>query len=340
MAEEPDRTFIVWAINHLKARDESERRSGKESSFAKLAEELRAVTKSAAAPRYSLAARSLENHAASFGVTVGTSDERGLAANIGQHINDLAIGKPRTFAAPLLYWLWSDHRDAAVKVFTAVNFEHEVEYRRAASQRAAGSSQAIVVQQNRSPYSLANLLDEAKGRIVMLAQNHWHMITQPAGTPTDFWRRIEAAIRRGVTVEIVAMHSDAPPPLPHDNPPDPIKLWSFYLKAPAFSDHVDQCWGTLNRFLKEYRKIHDEESYEEDRLKIYRSWFLPMTMTIVDPLLDNGIAVLSPRTASEISGPRHDFILTRRNNLEAFLYFWSFAENLTANQADRMTQTK
>lgn len=86
--------------------------------------------------------------------------------------------------------------------------------------------------------------------------------------------------------------------------------------------------------LSLYRQLKDDEGADSKlgQLNLYRAYFVPMTITIVDPLAAQGMAVISPQTANEVSGTRPEFVLRRSDHEEAFLYYWSFVENGIANQ--------
>lgn len=336
MVGETDRAFIEAAIEHFGSQSEDRgKRRAYHKGFDLLASALRSISKAQLPDRYLPIAQEIASIGRAFGKRMGSDTDAAIMSNaiqIASHIKGMGAGAPSGLAAPLLCWLWLNKRESAVAIFEKTDFKYEAEYRRIEERARPDVSGVLVAQQDRNRFNLAYLIDHAEARIVLVGQNHWYMVSQPAGGQTDFWPRIEAAVRRGVTVEIIAMHPNAVPPLPDDDPPDAIRLWSHYLKAPALPAHVDRCWQTLDRFAHAYRELHVREGYAEDRLNIYRAWFVPLSMTVIDPLSDNGMAVLSPRTPSEISGKRQEFVLRRKDHPDAFLYFWSFVDNGIANQ--------
>jgi hypothetical protein len=78
--------------------------------------------------------------------------------------------------------------------------------------------------QGNSPYDLAEIIRIAKKRIILIAQNHRFM-TNPAGAADAFRDQLFAKIKRGLSIEIVAMHPDARPPGADDL--DACKVWGL-----------------------------------------------------------------------------------------------------------------
>lgn len=331
-----DKALVDMAVRFFKNQKwpQSSKQSPTANPYALAANKIMLICKS----DYRSLARDLGPIALKFGLGNEADLDKGSATvrpeTVQSQRNDMAKGKNGTLFPAFLCWLWLNHRTDTIGIFEACQFPWQHTLDKAQAEIETTYEGVLVAPQNKNKFDLSFLLENAKDRIILVAQNHWHLISQPVDSDTDFWPKIAAAVKRGVTVEIVAMHPDGEPPLPLGEVPDAIQLWTLYMKAPAFRSHVVKCWETLDRFAALHRQMTEsvDPSSKYGKLNLYRAYFVPMTITIVDPLASKGMAVISPRTANEVSGTRPEFVLRRSEHEEAFLYYWSFVENGIANQ--------
>ena len=294
-------------------------------------------------PKY----RSLVLPAAQIALQIGVrfplpSDEDGWkshADELTKNVKSLQRGNRCDLLALLLAWVWANDRPVAKDVLAAFGLEIDKVEDRAMKRIGSAPAPVLAFLQERSAYNLDNLFERATRRLVLVAQNHWYMIKQPEGSETDFWPKIAAALSRGVTVEIVAMHPDVAQPLSDFPRADAIGAWSQYLKADEFGHHVGLCWETLDRFAQSYaaerNAIADAAKSQKCRpgkLEIFRAWFLPMSLSFVDPESAAGLGVISPRTSSPISGTRADFVITKAAHPDIFSHYWNFVDHGVAHQ--------
>ncbi len=138
------------------------------------------------------------------------------------------------------------------------------------------------------------------------------------------------------------MHQDTAQPMSELPRADPILTWAQFLKVEEFADHLDLCWTTLMRFKASYES--EKEQIEEraeasghtaGRLALIKAWFLPYTLSFVDPAskdFTDSMAVISPRTSSPISGTRADFVITKTDHPEIYSHFWNYVNHGKAHQ--------
>jgi hypothetical protein len=261
------------------------------------------------------------------------------AIALTKNVKSLQRGNRCDLLALLLAWVWANDRPCAKDVLSAFGLSIEEIEERARKRIGNAPAPVLAFIQERSTYNLDNLFERAKRRLVLVAQNHWYMIKQPEGSDSDFWPKIAAALSRGVTVEIVAMHQDVAQPLSDFPSADAIGVWSQYLKADEFGQHVGLCWETLNRFAASYTAERDAiaeaaraQKLRPGKLEIYRAWFLPMSLSFVDPESAAGLGVISPRTSSPISGTRAEFVITKAAHPDIFSHYWNFVSHGVAHQ--------
>ena len=192
----------------------------------------------------------------------------------------------------------------------------------------------LMASQNDSPFDLQQLLKMAKQKIIMVAQNHYYVTSNRDDGSERFWPLIESALLRGVDIDIVGMHTDVLPKVRDEiknSVPSAVDVWSHYMNAAAFEEHLDECWETLQIWSSRYQELRSASSGHIGTLKLVGAYFTPLTVTIVDPELPTGFLVLSPRTGHEASEPRPHFILRRRYENKAFNYYHKTVTNGLAN---------
>jgi hypothetical protein len=179
-----------------------------------------------------------------------------------------------------------------------------------------------LAQQDESPFDVLELIRVARHRLILTAQNHGFM-TFSDRTPVIeelLFRKLEA----GLVIEIIAMHARAQPiPSGRPSPPaDACAVWADYLRVPQFSEQLDRCWDTLARWHQRASVVATSR-----RLKIKGAYFLPLSISIVDPEDDHGFLVMSPRPAHEASASRPQFIITKQHERPIFNYYWHTVRN-------------
>lgn len=275
----------------------------------------------------------------SFRRADGEKDELDLADYVRTNVVSLRNKhKPALFGL-LLIWAWRERGDLTGPILEKFGLNTGQMIEDARSRLASRPVPVLAFLQEKSARDLGYLFQRASKRIVLIAQNHWYMINQEAGSATDFWPKIRDALIRGATVEIVAMHEDAPQPFSHMPPSDAVGIWTRFLKEERFPIHLQNCWTTLDRFAASYAAEKEAiEGKARSRhikagvLKIFRAWFLPMTLSFVDPDQDDALVVVSPRTSSTNSGTRPDFIFKREDHPDLYSHYWSFASHGEAHQ--------
>jgi len=111
----------------------------------------------------------------------------------------------------------------------------------------------LINKQLQSPFDLYEIINVASSKLVLIAQNHWYMTNDEGKKQEEqFWPRIEKALKRGVDIDIVAMHPDIKPLklASFKKPPaDAISVWSHYMRGNEFPNHVKKTWESLTTDL-------------------------------------------------------------------------------------------
>jgi hypothetical protein len=186
--------------------------------------------------------------------------------------------------------------------------------------------------QKDSPFDLEQTIKVAQQRLMLVAQNHWYMTDAKMNNQPKFWLLLKDALRRGVNVEIAAMHEAARPPgKAQKNIPDAVDVWGLYLeKREQFREQLKEAWQTFEQWNAFYAKLRATEQ-NMGKLIFYGVYFAPVTMTFVDPDAAKGFVVISPRPASRESGDRPQIVLRRRWEPSLFGYYWRTVEDSKGN---------
>ena len=194
----------------------------------------------------------------------------------------------------------------------------------------------LLSKQGGSPYDLYELVNVATEKLVLIAQNHYFLIDETYRKESEkFWPRIMKALINGVQITIVAMHPDVRPQKLANYetaPVDAISLWSHYMNASAFKNHVDYTWEMLLKWKSQFNNLKKTNECNGE-LKIYGAYFTPLTISVVDPSNENGFMVISPRPANEANYNRPQFIIYRKSANTTFEYYWSTILNSIAQHA-------
>ena len=187
----------------------------------------------------------------------------------------------------------------------------------------------LITSQSQSPYDLEELMNVTSKRLILIAQNHGYMTVQKEDDDSGdkkFWPLVKGMLERGVTVQIIAMHADAKPAKlesAQNGAGDALSVWAHYMRADRFFKHVDKTWEGLKKWSERYRDLDSCTG----RLQIYRAYFTPITLSVVDPETGSGTLVVSPRPAHDASGPRPQFIVSEKYCPVTFSYYWGTIKN-------------
>ena len=162
--------------------------------------------------------------------------------------------------------------------------------------------------------------------MVLVAQNHRYMTDDDNKAENEkFWPHISEALERGVNVDIVGMHPEVnPPKINSEKIPDALSLWAHYMSAPAFFDHVRSSWDSLKIWSDNYK---NQKAEFEGALRIFGAYFTPITINAVDPELNSGFMVISPRPANEANQLRPQFVVYKKSSPDTFDYYWATIKN-------------
>lgn len=191
-----------------------------------------------------------------------------------------------------------------------------------------------IARQEQSPYDLEQLFLITRNRLVLVAQNHGYM-TNPgrAGRDDDrFWKLAENLLARGADIDIIAMHEDAKPtafPGQADSSqvafPDALELWAYYMQAGESLKHAKHAWEMLEEWATRHKKMASREGCGQ--LRLWASYFTPVTMSFVDPESADGLLILSPRMGHEANNSRPQFVLKKKTCPVTFAYYWGSVDN-------------
>jgi hypothetical protein len=177
----------------------------------------------------------------------------------------------------------------------------------------------------------------AKSRLILIAQNHWFMMSAEKNGSYLFWTLLSEAIVRGVDVDIVAMRAEISSsglPISGNDPdePDAVALWSLYMGAPQFPRQIDECWMRFAEWDRMYKELSDSTDICLGNLRIFGAYFVPFTMTIIDPDIEDGYLVLSPRTPNNKSVSRPQFMIKKNKEPYAFNYYYGDVQFQLVNE--------
>jgi hypothetical protein len=185
-----------------------------------------------------------------------------------------------------------------------------------------------MAQQSTSPYGLDQVLRVAQHRVVLVAQNHRNMTSALDGSGEKFWPIMKEKIENGVSIDIVAMHDQVGAAgVAAKDLPNAYELWARYMNnSQEFASHAKDCWATLESWHMRYRGMSTQQG-RGGRLRIFGAYFLPVSMSFVDPDSEHGFLVLSPRMGHEASQHRPHFVIRGRSESRAFEYYWGTIRN-------------
>ncbi|MFS0735593.1 hypothetical protein ABC347_00950 [Sphingomonas sp. 1P06PA] len=308
-----------------------------ENQFPALGDFIRGICKDPRHHRdlqYDVIARELPTIARGMGITTFDSDRvddgRDPKTLIENALKYLSQGSASGLAKPMLAWAWERDEGAVAGFMADSKFKIEADEQSPAVTpifRPAG-------EQADSLYDLKSVLALAEQRLILIAQNHWHM----ASKKDEYWPQIESALLRGVTVEIVAMHPNAGPEgrfLDRSAagidgvaalPADAVDMWTNYLRWPKFIPQLREMWEVLGDWRERHRALGSAQAKRLGRFKTYASYFQPNTITAIDLDMRKAIMVVSPRTSNSDSAGRPQFLIEKARDPTAFNFFWRYID--------------
>lgn len=241
---------------------------------------------------------------------------------------DMLKGVRSSLAPAMLMWLWRHNEPFARDFLQKIGFDISS----ARSSIQAGSMARIEPAGTaaNSLYTLHGRIAAARSRLVLVAQNHWHMINATDRHGSRYWPLIKDALERGVDIDIVAMHPDIGPrgrSVADFIVPDAIAAWAAFMHTPEFKVQIDHCWTTLAEWESWYSEGDYFINADLGAFRAYGAYFTPLTFSAIDPDENDGVIVLSPRTPDPRSSARPQFLVRKDTNPEAFNYYWSSIEN-------------
>jgi hypothetical protein len=235
------------------------------------------------------------------------------------------------FAPAFVEWLYVNDPEGLDSLLDQVGFD-----RQKIVQRRPGAF-ANIAAQGSAEFDMRELLRTAKTRVVLIAQNHWYLVSGERQRSYLFWQEFCQALVRGVDIDVVAMHPDVTSIGGRiggstDPEPDAVAVWSLYARGPQFPRQVEDCWSAFADWNVMYEELKEVSDSAVGNLRIFGAYFTPLTMTFIDPDDGHGLLVLSPRTTDGRSVTRPQFIVRKAVEPYAFGYYYGDVEHLLANE--------
>lgn len=252
------------------------------------------------------------------------SDIGEIAAAIETISKDIRRSRHVRLVPAFVSWMWQQDTDYTRRFLQEIGFDLEHSQKDEAPADDAGVSGI----QHSSAYTLERVLAMARSRVILVAQNHWHMVAAQDRDGFRYWPLIVDALTRGVDIEIVAMHHLVGPlgrqraghePATH---PDAVTLWSLYCTAPLFSRQLDDFWTAMGEWDRLYRALQPKDEARLGNLTMLGAYFTPLTMTVIDPDEADATLVVSPRTPDPKSTIRPQFVARKIVNPDTFAYYY------------------
>lgn len=282
--------------------------------------------------RYDGIARELPAIARSMGIATFENDRiddgRDPEAIIENALKYMSQETESGLVKPFLAWAWKKDESGLTQFMASAEFINPADQPPQTATpifRPAG-------EQADSLYDLKNVFALAEQRVILIAQNHWHM----ASSRDTYWPLIEEALLRGVTVELVAMHSDVGPEGGFLNrveeadqtqlPAHAVNMWTSYLRWPKFIPQLDEMWNVFRDWRNTYDDIVASGPRRLGKFRTYGSYFQPNTITAIDPDMRRSIVIVSPRTSNSDSVGRPQFLIEKARDPAAFTFFWRYID--------------
>lgn len=311
------------------------------NQFPPFADYIRAIcarARAAGANQYDLIARELPVVAQAMGLATFAGDQSAKGqtqeVTIENALKYMSQGSKSGLVRPFLLWAWKRDQHGLAQFMDEMGFDPST-----ASVIPAATPIRPIGQQGNSEYDLESVLGIAEKRLVLIAQNHWHMVS----SSDHYWPMIQDALHRGVSIDLVAMHPNAAPrggflerPITAINrgeslPADPVDTWAHYISWPEFTGQLTQMWEAFAQWRSLYRQLQNEGTRRIGAFKTYGSYFQPNTITAVDQEKQKGFFVVSPRTSDTNSAGRPQFLIEKGRDPAAFMYFQRYINDGISN---------
>lgn len=284
--------------------------------------------------KYRPLAKELPSIAEKLGIK-GPLRERGQDIDVTMEIVERARidmsskGSKSNLAPAMLVWLWQTDEPYTRRFLRQINFDlAAAEANELAHVEAAGVA-------SNSPYTLLGQIEATTSRLVLIAQNHWHMVSTEDRHGYRYWPILLNALKRGIDIDVVAMHPEIGPrgrvegPLPASA----VDAWALFMHTPEFPTQLKTCWERFAQWHAFYCAARDEAggSSTMGAFRALGAYFTPVTMSVIDPDDQDGMIVVSPRVGDPKSASRPQFAIYKDTNPEGFTYYWSYIENALAD---------
>lgn len=282
--------------------------------------------------QYDGIARELPAIARSMGIRTFENDKiddgRDPEKIIDDHLKSMTQETESGLVRPFLAWAWKKDEVGLADFLSAAGFKNPADQ----VVEAATPTFRPAGEQADSLYDLKNVFSLAQQHVILIAQNHWHM----ASSRDTYWPLIEEALRRNVTVDLIAMHPDVGPEggfLDRGEqadqsqlPAHAVNMWTSYLRWPKFIPQLEEMWGVFRDWRKAYRDMEESEPKRLGKFRTYGSYFQPNTITAIDPQMYRALMIVSPRTSNSDSVGRPQFLIEKARDPGAFTFFWRYID--------------
>lgn len=242
---------------------------------------------------------------------------------------DMRKGSRSQLAPAMIVWLWRKDEQYMRRLFRKIGFDLAVAYAILTNESLA-QSELLGVASN-SLYTLQGQIEATRSRLILIAQNHWHMVSTADRHADHYGPLLLAALERGIDIDVIAMHPDIGPrgQIIGDRPASAVAVWSLFMNTPEFPEQLEICWQRLEQWGAAYRNARNARSPSQ-KMGVFRAfgaYLIPNTISVIDPGGQDGMMVVSPRTSDPKSASRPQFAIYKDNNPEGFTYYWSYIEN-------------
>jgi hypothetical protein len=246
---------------------------------------------------------------------------------------DMGRGSRSELAPAMIAWLWRTDETYARGFIQRIGFELASVETMLQQTRLAPNEQFGAV--TGSLFTLEGQLETARSRVVLVAQNQWHLVSTEDRHGDRYWPMILDALSRGIDVDVVAMHPEVGPRgQASDGLPNAISVWSGFIHTPEFPAQIEKCWQRLHQWGAAYRSAREAHAEPKTMgaFRAFGAYLTPVTLSVIDPENSSGVIVVSPRTSDPKAAGRPQFVIHKEDNPQGFTYYWSYVENALSDQ--------